>query len=84
MRRARAWAAGVLVAAARFLVGEERRADEEDEDEGLPPGHPVVVPSPVARQMIREGSEREVPAAPAPVVELAGSLRARRAARRSP
>lgn len=78
----RSKAARLLLAAARFLVGEHPTPrEEEDEDGPLPLGHPVVVRSEEALRMVREGAERKDfgRRVKVPVVPLKGSLAERRA-----
>lgn len=81
--RARVLAARALVGLAKLLIGNVGPALEvENDDEGLPLGHPVVLRSAVAARMVAEGSRSRPEAAPVPEVLPRGSLRARMAASR--
>lgn len=83
MRAARAWLARKLLAvAARLVDFEEEPAEPEEEDDVLPIGHPSVVFGETAQAMIAAGAAARKDVAPnePPPGELAGSLRARRAA----
>lgn len=83
MIRARLLAANLLLKAASFLTKEappeEPEAEEEDDDLPMPAGHPVVVRSEKAEEMLLEGYRRFRPERkqPEPEAPLAGSLRDR-------
>ncbi len=85
MIRARAWAANLLLAAARRLVGERDLPLEEEDDGALPAGHPAVALSSRAREMVRAGAaSSHVPTCAKETEVLRGSLRSRFDARRNP
>ena len=80
----RVWLASVLVAlASRLVAGVQTTATEdevEDEDDGLPMGHPVVVQSSEAKRMLYEGEAFAKAARapePGPLANSRGSLRDR-------
>lgn len=82
MLRARLMAASLLLRAARFLSKDAPAAEEEEAEEDdlpMPAGHPVVVRSEKAEEMILEGLRRSRPTSKRPEQEapLAGSLRDR-------
>lgn len=84
MRRARLYLAALLLSLATRVIEPAREEEEErdDEDEGLPVGHPVVVRSHEASRMLHEGEAlmkaraRKSEPAPAPA-PARGSLRER-------
>lgn len=82
MRRARLMVAGLFLKAARFLAGEaplEELEVEDEDDLPMPAGHPVVVRSERAEEMILEGLRRSRPTSKQLELDapLAGSLRDR-------
>jgi hypothetical protein len=75
----RAWLAEKFLSVASRIIPVQVE-ENEDNDGGLPAGHPVVVRSTEAERMVREGSSfamaaRQVPEPPAPAPR--GSLRDR-------
>lgn len=86
MRRLTLWAARAVVKVADCLLGfpieggAVVETDEEEEDFGMPAGHPVVVRSAKAEAMIQEGaaySYQRPSEKPAPEQPLRGSLQDR-------
>jgi hypothetical protein len=84
MTRVRAWAARALVSLASRLIGAPLAGgvsieleEEDDDDLPMPAGHPVVVRSPRAEEMILEGARRAPRQKPEPEAPLAGSLQDR-------
>lgn len=80
MRRARLLLADLLVRAADLLVSEKAPPppEEEDEEAPMPAGHPVVIRSAKAEQMVIEGARRAPrEKKPEPEAPLAGSLQDR-------
>lgn len=85
MTRVRAWAARALVSLASRLIGAPLAGgvsiepeEEDDDDLPMPAGHPVVVRSERAEEMILEGARRAPRSKkPEPEAPLAGSLQDR-------